>query len=617
VAWRGRPVERAPPALPPHVPGRRRLSGLDPAWLAVGGGVLLALGLLLPGLGASSFDDPGEGQHAEIAREMVTSGDWLSLRLNGVRYFDKPPVMYWLVAASFRFLGPEEWAARLVPLLGAVLAVAATALLGARLLGAAGGLVAGLALLSSVLFVAFAQYLRPETLFMAAIQWGFTGLLLAMGRAAPAGGAAVSPWTFLGLGALGAASLIKDPLGLLGPLAAVACALALGRRARPLTAWLPWKGVGLLLTIGLGWYAVAALRNAGFLWYAAVDNHLLNAIRLRRFPDEDVPLSAFEFLAVSGLGALPWIIPAALTMVSLALRRAWRDPAETPWVALGLWAAGVIVLFAVMPFKLPHYALPAYPAIALLAARAWHDRQARASRLLAVHAVLLAVAAVACVAASVSDGQLFNDLVFSTADVHTRNEAMRGETGPLPPWPELARVMWRGGLVCGVTSAALVVALARRSGRLGIVAVTAGMLALMPLVEVARHLTTSQRTVARMALEIRRLLGPADVLVHEGPIENSGALEFYSGRRPALLDSGRSVLGFGATFPDARAVFWDAERFRREWLGGERRLLLVTSRSFAQSVVASLPPERVRRLLHDNGRWLYASRGPRPAPPPP
>jgi 4-amino-4-deoxy-L-arabinose transferase-like glycosyltransferase len=97
--------------------------------------IALALVLLLPGLGAAPFDDPGEGQHAEIAREILASGDWLTLRLNGVRYLDKPPLLYWLAAGAFALFGDGEWAARLVPLGGAVLAAAATALLGARLLG--------------------------------------------------------------------------------------------------------------------------------------------------------------------------------------------------------------------------------------------------------------------------------------------------------------------------------------------------------------------------------------------------------------------------------------------------------------------------------------------------
>jgi 4-amino-4-deoxy-L-arabinose transferase-like glycosyltransferase len=595
----------------------QRLSGAGPGWLTAGAAALMALVLLLPGLGASPFDDPGEGQHAEIAREIATGGDWVTLRLNGVRYFDKPPLLYWLTAASFRVLGPHEWAARLVPLTGAILAVAATALLGARLLGASGGLIAASALLSSVLFVAFARYLRPETLFVAAIQWGFTGLLLGLRGTAPAARQTTSPWILVGCGALGVASLVKDPLGVVGPLAALGIALALARRARPLSAWLPWGGVSILLAVGFGWYVMAALRNAGFLWYTVVDNHLLNAIRLRHFPDEDVPLSALEFLAVSGLGALPWVIPAALAMASLVRRRAWRDPSETPWVVLALWAAGLFVVTAVMPFKLPHYALPAYPAIALLAARGWQDREASASGLIGAHLLFLVLAAAACAVAAASDGKAFTDLVFSATDVYTRKEAVWGEAGPVPPWPALRALMWRGALICGLTSVALALALIRRSGRLGLVVVTVGMLALMPLVGAARHLLAFQRTVAVMAQELGREMGPRDVLVHEGPIENSGALEFYSGRRPALLDSHQSVLGFGATFPDARGVFWDAARFRREWLYGGRRLLLVTPRSPALSVAASLPPERVRILLHDNGRWLYdnqARRGASPSP---
>ncbi|HEY5726532.1 MAG TPA: glycosyltransferase family 39 protein, partial [Methylomirabilota bacterium] len=149
-----------------------------PAALVALTAAALALALLLPGLGAAPFDDPGEGQHAEIAREAWRSGDWLTLRLNGVRYFDKPPLLYLLQAGAFATWGVSEWSARLAPLAGAVLAVTATAWLGARLLGPGGGLLAGAALLSCAFFFAFARYVRPETLFLAGIQWGFAGLLV-------------------------------------------------------------------------------------------------------------------------------------------------------------------------------------------------------------------------------------------------------------------------------------------------------------------------------------------------------------------------------------------------------------------------------------------------------
>src|SRR5437879_2906110 len=169
----------------------------------VAAAVLVALVLVLPGLGGAPLDDPGEGQHAEIAREISAGGGWVTLRLNGVRYFDKPPLLYWLTAASFRLFGPSEWAARLAPFLGAVLAAAGTAVLGARLLGLRGGVIAAGALLSSALFVAFGRYVRPETLFVAAIQWGFTGLLLGLRDAPVSARRRPSAWPLVGAAALG------------------------------------------------------------------------------------------------------------------------------------------------------------------------------------------------------------------------------------------------------------------------------------------------------------------------------------------------------------------------------------------------------------------------------
>ena len=87
-----------------------------------------------------------------------------------------------------------------------------------------------------------------------------------------------------------------------------------------------------------------------------------------------------------------------------------------------------------------------------------------------------------------------------------------------------------------------------------LVAVT--MLATLPLVGEGLRIIADSRAVDRLGAELAARAQPADLVVHEGPIEASGALELYSGRRPALLDGTRSVLGFGATFADARDTFW-------------------------------------------------------------
>ena len=629
------------------------MAALRDVGVALVSAVGLAALLLAPGLGAAPLDDPGEGQHAEIAREML-GGSWITPRLNGVRYFDKPPLLYWLTAAAFHRLGPTEGAARLASLAGALLAVAGTTILGVGLLGRGGGFLAGAALLSCALFAAFARYVRPETLFVAGISWGFAGLLLGMCgrpfaaaaftdlsnagaqkwpphspsggqplesevrsspsggrplesevRSSPIGGQPVaSRWALVGCGALGVAALAKDPLGLIGPVGAVAGALWLAGRLRPVRAWLPVGGVVLMLALGAGWYVAVAARESSFLWYTVIDNHVLNVARMRAFPDEDVPLSALEFAAAASFGAFPWILAAGVTVVGLARRRAWRDPAETAWIALALWATGVLALFTLSPFKLPHYGLPAYPAVALLAARAWRDPGAPRQGLILAHLALFVLLGAGLAWWGAGDGRAFTATVFGVTDVYSRKEAAWGQASPYPPWSDLQPLLVRGAVLLLAGAAVLAVAAARRSARLGAAAVAGVMLLLMPVVGDGLAATSRARAVAGMAREIRDRLGPADVLVLEGPIENAGALEFYSGHRPALLDGRRSVLGIGATFADAADTFWTPARFTEAW-ASPRPPYLLTTREPARSIAAELPPDSVRLLAADNGRWLY------------
>ena len=162
-----------------------------------------------------------------------------------------------------------------------------------------------------------------------------------------------------------------------------------------------------------------------------VDNHLLNVTRARHFPDEDVPLTGHEFLAVTSVGAFPWTIPAALMVAGLLRRRRWRDPREIAWTALAVWAVGVVAIFTVSPFKLPHYSLPAYPALALLAVRWWRDRAAAdPRRAIGLHALVLGALALALAAAVWSGGRGVIDAMLAASDVSTRNAQAVGETAP-------------------------------------------------------------------------------------------------------------------------------------------------------------------------------------------
>ena len=544
--------------------------------------------------------------HAEIARELAASGDPFRLTLGGVRYVDKPPLLYLLLAGAFVLGGASEATARAVPALGALVAVAATAWLAARLMpGASWGVLAGVALLTSCGFFAYGRYVRPESIFLAALSSGFALLLAAI--ITDRRGLAV-----LGLGVLGLAALAKDPLGALLPPLAVGLALALAGPARPLAAWLPWPGVVALAVVGFTWYAAVAVATPGFAWYTLVDNHVLNVARARRFPDEDVPLSALAFLVVAVLGAAPWALAAGAAVVRLARRRAWRDPMETPWVASAFWAIGVLGLTALSPFRLPHYGLPAYPALALLAARGWSE----SGRPLALlHAGLFAVLAAGCAIARASGAASFARVLDAT-DVATHKAAAAGAGPSLDP-ALFVRVLGIGALVFGVGALGLVALLA--AGRLSTrgggprwdspaaaaVVTALTLVAVLPCVALGLEVVATARSVKPIALELARRAAPADVVVHEGPLENSGALEWYSGRRPVILDGRRSVLGFGATQSESRDLFWDRARLAAAWAGGAR-VWLVTGRGEDRSAVSALPGPRL--VASAGGRRLYVNR---------
>jgi 4-amino-4-deoxy-L-arabinose transferase-like glycosyltransferase len=560
--------------------------------------VVAAAPWLLIGLGAAPFDDPGEGMHAEIARELRAGGDPLDLRLNGVRYVDKPPLLYVLLAGAFGVAGESEAVARAVPAVAALAGVAAVAWLGARLLGPVGGVLAGGALLTSIGFYAYGRYVRPETLFVAALAWGFALALVGIVEQRPA-------LVVAGLASFGLAALAKDPLGALGPPLILGLGLALGGQLRPLRRWLPAAGVAAVVALGFGWWALVELRSPGFTWYTVVDNHVLNATRARHFPDEDVPLSALEFLIVAGVGAAPWVIAAAVAVAALLRQGRWRDPHEAPWVVLALWAVAVLGLTALSAFRLPHYGLPAYPAIALLAARGWLQGPRRA--LILVHLVVFAALALACGMLWAGGSERFASQVLDATDVATRKAAEAGHATVAPPW-EAIRVLLGATTVIFTVAAVALGALAwdraRAAGPWGPALALAAMVAVLPAVGAGLTAVASQRAVRPLAVEVARLAAPGDLVVHEGPLENSGALEWYAQRRPVIVDGRRSVLGFGATFAGAGDVLWERERLEQAW--GGHRVWLVTVRAPARSVAAELPGARL--VAEAGGRRLYVNR---------
>ncbi len=567
------------------------------------GVALVAAALYFVGLGDAPFLDPPEGFHAEIAREMAADGDVVTPRLNGVRYFDKPPLLYWLMATGFSVAGVSPLTARVWLALSAVGCAAVTAALGVLLGGPRVGLVAGLIAAANLGTFVYARLAKPDLLCVLCVMLAFAGFTAAyLGRR--------GRW---GLGlffvALGLAALAKDVLGAIGPLVAVATFLWVTRE-RALAHWSPWWGWALFAAIVMPWYAAMEAANHGFLWYTFVDNHLLNFARQRVFPDGDVPITALEFVVVTFAAFLPWSL-AGPWAVARALRRDWSGPDERAFTLFALWALLVVGFFTVSPFKLPHYGLAAFPALALVVARTWDDALTGKSGALSARALMVPISAIFALAGLAAGAAWAGVLpvpkaAMTTVAIAARDLTAQGQVAAERPLEAFRPVLASCAAVFAVGAVAMAVAAWRRSVELGLTVAVAAMLAFLPSAGRGMAEFARARSAAPIAAALERRVGPGDLVMHEGALENSGSVLLVLPERVRVVDGRVSNLAFGSTFPDARDVFWDAAQLRQAWAGPGRRFL-VSVRHPESSVVRSLPPDTVHLIATAGGRRLYSN----------
>ncbi|HEY7648157.1 MAG TPA: glycosyltransferase family 39 protein, partial [Methylomirabilota bacterium] len=485
------------------------------------GVAVVAAALYFAGLGEAPFLDPPEGFHAEIAREMAENGDWLTPRLDGVRYFDKPPLEHWLMGTSFTLGGVSPFTARVWSALAAVACAAVTAQIGVLLGGPRVGLLAGLMTAANLGIFLYGRMVKPDLLFVFCLTLAQAGFVLAyLGR----GGRRGLVLFYL---ALGLAALAKDLTAAVGVLATVALFLWVTRE-RPLAPWWPWWGIGLFALTALPWYLAMEASNRGFIWYTLVDNHVLNFTRQRNFPDGDVPLGSLEFLAVTVAAFLPWSLAAPWAIIR-SFRRDWQAPVDRLWLLFALWVVLVIGFFTVSPFKLPHYALPAFPGIALLVARLWEDTMTAAPRAVRPRALLLPIAVAfamaAAAAAAIWEGRLgVSRRVVAILDLTSRNMAALGVPVPELPLDALRSVLLLCVIVFGLAALVLGVAIYRRSAELGVTVVLAAMLAFLPAAGKGMTEFARARSAEPIALALARRAQPGDLIVHEGALEHSASV---------------------------------------------------------------------------------------------
>lgn len=347
-------------------------------WPAAGLALLTAVFYAWPLTLDAPLLDPDEGLHAAIAREMVDRGDYLVPRVLGEPFLDKPVLYFWMLAASIRCLGPTEVAVRLPGLVCGWLGALTTWMLARRLLGRGAGDLAYSLAATLALPLAVTQAAVHD---VALVPWTNLALLFLwrLDRASTAWRASLA--AIAAGGFVGLAILTKGLVGVALVGVPFALWLLVERRLTPRTATLGLVSVSVGVALAAPWYLAMEQARPGYLRYFFVERHLLG------FATPTQPHGArawWYYLPVVLGGGWPWIfyLPSAVRGGAAPMARGGardecggreadaRRGTRLAWVWLG---AGLVLLSAARS-KLVTYLLPVMPAIAVLAARAWHAR---------------------------------------------------------------------------------------------------------------------------------------------------------------------------------------------------------------------------------------------------
>jgi len=326
-----------------------------------------------------SLQDDVDSVQAQIARNMLTSGDWVTARLDGVIYLEKPPLLYWMIGVTYKVFGVHDWAARLPIALSAIALCWLTAAFGVWAFGKRTGLYAGLCMATCVGLWLFTRVLIPDVILTLTIALAMWALLRVLDENEPH----PRGWAYALAASLGAGLLLKSLIGAVFPVAAGLIYLAVTGQLFSARTWKrlhPFIGAMIILVIAVPWHVLATLRNPpyfaftmrsvpgeyhGFLWFFFINEQLLRFLNLR-YPRDYNTVPRLYFW----LFHLAWLFPWSVYFPAVA--RLSFKPTDRSGQArlLALCWIGFILIFFTFSTTQEYYSMPCYPALALLLASA-------------------------------------------------------------------------------------------------------------------------------------------------------------------------------------------------------------------------------------------------------
>jgi 4-amino-4-deoxy-L-arabinose transferase-like glycosyltransferase len=512
--------------------------------------IALAAAIFFFHLGSFGLWEPDEARYAEIAREMLQSGNAIVPHLNYVAYIEKPPLLIWLMTLSFQLFGISEFAARLPIAMSAIAGIVATYIFTLRAFGRRHAFLAGAILATTPLYAVMAQVITTDVLLTALVTIATFAFYLHWKE----GGR----WCWVAYVAMGLGVMTKGPVGAAIPILTILIFLGWNRELRgAIQRFHAIAGLTLTIIIAAPWFIAMTINEPGFFDFYFVGEHL------RRIFDADYShAEAFYFyLPVLAIGLLPW----SLLVPLLTWRSAARNPARRFCV---IAASVTIVAFSCASAKLIPYVLPAVPPLAVLiadglASCAWPAIGTRTalrppdSRILIESGPMLALMGAGVMIAAIAAPN------FRTPYVMAARPAMYA----------IAAILLAGGTI---TTAMFITR--RTAAGLGAIVVTLAFALIAG--GWARLETEPMRSYADLSRTIAEKAPDATIICYHRYVQS---LPFYNRRRVVLV-GGRTELDFGAQHdPDANEWFLnnDDQMFRL-WEQPGRKVLVLDAGDLAR-----------------------------------
>ena len=501
-------------------------------------------------LGQLPLIDPDEGRYAEIPREMLERGDLITPTLNYVKYLEKPPLLYWLNAASIKIFGTSEFAARLPSALCGLATVLATYLIARKLYDRRTALISAIILGTSAGFVLQSRIILTDMLLTFCLTTALGAFIVAAQQERRRG--SVLPWYLFYL-FCALAVLTKGLIGIVFPAGIIFLYLLLSRRWKLLAEMRLGTGLLLFLAVTVPWFVAVSLRNPEFINFFFIHEHFerfTSTVHGRYQP-------VWFFLPVLLGTMLPWsfFIPGSLS-------RAWRERHHengSTGLYLLIWIIVIFLFFSKSSSKLVPYILPIFPPLAILIAHRICGLMEGRGRELKTTAVLLGTTLIILGAAGLGYSRL-PQAAAQLTDIVPRLAAPLHQFVTHAPQLSTAACM-SIGLLFLLQGFGILASIDRRPVRmLAIICVCSFMLEIL-VPRLIMDTIAQSESPRQLALKARSLAGPDTRIVTFGPMQ---AVSWYTGRR-VMVTGKTDELEFGRRQGDQSAWFPDQQTLLKLW----------------------------------------------------